>query len=762
MKTFMALGIGSTVNLPSNSMEPKQASERSYPNYRKPEPGDITIENGKVKIVITSDGYVESLLFKPLNEECILNGKNIPLSSITQDRPYNNEIKLAYPNKETTFRANSVQKQGDKLIVGFELIPYEAVISYKVTSQYIRFSLEDFIVDDSDYRIDISEPPVLEMWFLQLPLRTRNHFGDLLNVMWDENLAINVLGTDPYARIESESREGYHILKAGVVRDIKMRDVGAALITCSTDKLLDNIDRVENDYDLPHGVESRRRKEYNYSYYWTGNVNPNNVDEHIKYAKAAGFRTFLIYYTAFTESNGYRDIGNYNWKKPEFRNGMGDLRAMLNKIKRAGMIPGIHFLHSHIGRDSKYVTPVPDHRLNLRKIFTLAAPLGKNDTTVYVEQNPRNITMADGRRVLMIGTELISYSNFTTEPPFKFTGCTRGIDQTTVNSKPKGYMFGLLDVSEFGARSVYINQDTSLQDEIAQKLAEIYQAGFRFVYWDGSEGVNPPFWFNVSGAQWKVYKRLKPEPLFSEGAAKTHFSWHMLSRGNAFDVFRPEYLKEAVRKFPADEAPKMRDNFTHINFGWLGYWIPSKDTVGTQPDMLEYVTSRAAAWNCPIAIQANLKRFAEHPRTSDNLEVLKRWEYVRANNWLTEEQKEMLRDLEQEHILLLNEQKKFELVPYDQIQGVANGSREVRVFTFKRNDDLYAVYWHISGSKKLELPLKSQNITLLESLGKESSSQPGPNGDSIIIPLDKRRFIKTDSLTIEALVSAFKRAKIQG
>jgi hypothetical protein len=732
----------------------------SYAQNTRINEEDVIIENDQIKLIITKEGTAKSLLFKSTNEECLIEGKKIPICAITQDRPYQNEIKLAYPTMETTFKANSIRREGDKLIVGFELIPWEAIINLQITSQYIRFSLEDFHLNGIDKESDMTVPPISEMWFLQLPIRNRSHFGDWLNVVWDNKLAINVLGTDRYARIDYEEGEGYRILKAGVVDKVKLKGVGAALITCSMDKLLDNIGRVEEDYNLPHGVNSRRNELYHSSYYWSGDVNPNNVDQHIKYAKLGGFRAFLIYYPAFLEGRGYRNLGDYRIQKSKYPNGLDDLIAMLNKIKSAGMVPGLHFLHSHIGRDSKYITPIPDPRLNLLKIFTLADPLAKNDTTIYVAQNPANSAMADNRRVLKIGTELLSYKNYTTSRPYKFTGCVRGIDKTTVNSQPAGFLFGLLDVSEFGAQSVYIDQNTDLQEEIAQKLADIYKAGFQFVYFDGSEGVNAPFWFNVSAAQWKVYCQLKPEPLYAEGAAKTHFSWHMLSRGNAFDIFKPELLKESIRKFPAEEAPRMRDNFTQINFGWLGYWVPDKKTIGTQPDMLEYVTSRAAAWDCPVSIHANLGLFAAHPRTADNLEVLRRWEEVRAQHWLTEEQKLTLRNLAQEHTLLLNDKKEFELVPYDQIMDVAHGSREVRAYTFKRHNDMYVVYWHISGNKQLELPLHSKDITLLESLGKEIQVNSSPNGDNTILPVGNRRFIKTSKLTKDELITAFKNAKI--
>jgi hypothetical protein len=725
---------------------------------KKSSDNDVIIENEEFRLAISPEGYAKSLLYKPGNEELLIRGQQVPVCTVTQERPYQNEVKLAYPTKETTFRANSVRKEGDKLIIGFELIPWEAVIGLKITPSYIGFTIDDFRLTVRDYGIAMDEPAISEAWFMQLPVKNRSHWGDWLNVIWDDKLAVNLLATSPWTRIDSEGKDEFRILKSGVQEKVRLKNTGAALIVCPSGKLLDNIAAVEKDFKLPDGVQSRRGDLYNASYYWAYDANPRNIDEHLKFAKMAGFRAFMLYYPSFIDSWDYRNLGDYDWRKTDYPNGKADLEKMLDRIKAAGMIPGFHFLHSHIGRDSRYITPVPDHRLNLLKTFTLAAPLGKTDSTICVEENPEGITMTDDRRVLKIGTELISYRNYSTTRPFTFNGCRRGIDKTTVNAQPAGYIFGLLDVSEFGATSVYINQNNDLQDEIAGKLANIYSAGFRFVYFDGSEGVNPPFWFNVSYAQWRVFCRLQPEPLFAEGAAKTHFSWHMLTRGNAFDIFKPEDIKESVRKFPAEEAPRMVSNFSHINFGWLGYWIPDSTTVGTQPDQLEYVTSRAAAWDCPISIQSNLKLFSTHPRTPDNLEVLRRWEEVRAKHWLSTEQIKMLKNLHQEHILIINETGNFELIPYNQITVVAGGSRDVRAFVFNRNKELCVVYWHISGDKQLELSLKSNDFKLFREFGKEIPVQG--NGSKTVIPAGERRYIVTDKLNREALLKAFAEAKI--
>lgn len=722
---------------------------------------DIIIENKQFRLVIGSNAIAKSLILKSTGEECLMHEENIPIFAVTQERPYHNEIKLAHPNKKTTFQADTVYRDKDKLIVGFELIPYQAIIKIKETPAYVGFTLDGFKVAPGTYPdyLKIIPPPATELRLLQLPVRNQKYFGEWLNISWDENVAVNVLATDENAYIDFEKHNKYKLLTATALKEIKFEGTGAALIVCEPEDLLDNIAQIEEDFDLPKGVQSRRSELINASYYWSPQVNPENVDQHIQYAKMGGFRTMNLYYPCFEGHGGYDLIGNYEIDRRLYPNGKEDLKKMLDKIKAAGIIPGVHFLHSHIGRNSQYVTPVPDHRLNLTKIFTLSEDLAPGDMEVFVEQNPEGSVMAEGCRVLKVGTEFISYENYTTTRPYKFTGCTRGIDQTTVNGLPKGAIIGILDVSEFGATSVYIDQRTSLQDEIAEKITAIYDAGFQFIYFDGSEGVNPPFALNVALAQYRVFKQLEPEPLFAEGAAKSHFSWHMLSGGNAFDVFAPEVLKEEIRKWPAEEAPRMKQDFTRINFGWLGYFLPDAHTVGTQPDMLEYATSVAAGWDCPVSIHAYLHTFDAHPRTQDNMEVFRRWEEVRAKNWLTSEQKKMLQNVDQEHHLLLNEQNQFELVPYDPILDVAGGSREIRAFIFKRKGDYYVVYWHISGDKKLELPLNPSNITLYEKLGRKKKTVSDTN-NNVIVPASNRHYIKANKLTKQQLSDAFKNAQI--
>ena len=392
----------------------------------------------------------------------------------------------------------------------------------------------EFFIDDNDYGLGVNKgilPPVYKMNFIQLPVREREYFGEWLNVSWDTDLAINVLATDIHARVDAENRDGYRVMRAAVEREVKLLDVSASLIVCKTDDLLDNIAQLEEDFNLPRGVNSRRNKLYNSSYYDATNVNPSNVEEHIKYAKMGGFRSMKIRYRDIVESApSWGKNGDFDWRASIYPNGSEDLKVLLETIKSEGITPGLHFL-------------------------------------------------------------------------------------------------------------------------------------------------------------------------------------------------------------------------------------PSSRTIGTQPDMIEYATSLAAAWDCPVSLNASLESFKNHARTADNLEVFRRWEEVRSRNWLTEEQKLQLRDAKQEYHLLLNEQNQFELHPYEQITTVAGSNEEIRAFIFQREGEYHVVYWHISGNKKLELPLDGKNVALYKNIDREEEILSTRNGD-IVVPANDRKYLKISNVSKEKIFEAFENARI--
>lgn len=709
---------------------------------------DVTLENVRFRLVVGDDAIVRSLRLKATGEELLDVREPTPLFSVTQPRPFNNEIKLAYPNARTTYPANRLRRDGDRLVVGFEIAPYEAAVDVKVTDDYIAFTLADFILTEKSYPLcptttvplDFTAPPVDEFCLVQLPVRNRANFGEWLNVQWDGAAAVGVFSTSEHALVSSERRAGYRVMRAVADRSVRLRGTGAALVVdAGGDAILDRLAALESDYGLPQGVANRRHPLVNASIYFASDFSPSNAARHIDAAKRGGFRLMLISAARF-----FSDRGDWSLDSGAYPNGIADVKRTLDEIHAAGLVPGVHVLHTFLEKKSVFVKGGADRRIALREHYTLARPLGPADTEVYVDENPQNAERSPRCRILKFGRELMTYEGFTTERPYRFTGVTRGYGETPAAAHEEGLIGGTAWVCEYGGQDFYLKQDSDLQDVRAEIFGAFWKAGMRFVYFDGSEGVQPPYAFHVPNAQYRMWKRLDPQPLLGEGAAKAHFGWHMLSGANAFDVFAPEEFKEKIVEYPLAEAPLMRQDFTRVNFGWWGFWEPGATirgvrTMGVQPDMWEYGTSKAAAWDSPASVQMRIEAMARHPRIDDILEVMRRWEDVRAKGWLTDAQKEALRVPGDEYHLVQDERDVYHLVKLTRLPSPP----EIRAWSFVRDGWRTVLYSHVSGTGEFRLTLPDvARGQVVDVKGGSTVTQFRREGDVFVLPAGPRRYFR--------------------
>ncbi|MBO7405974.1 MAG: hypothetical protein J6V24_13530, partial [Clostridia bacterium] len=142
----------------------------------------ILLENDLARLVLSEVGCAESLVLKATGEECLSPAEPVPFFSVTQDRPFNNEVKLAHPNKRTTYPANRIRMEktasGARLIVGFALAPYEAVVDVTVAPRYFAFTLADWIVPDTAYPgLAMTPPPAAEFRLIALSVPHRSRYG---------------------------------------------------------------------------------------------------------------------------------------------------------------------------------------------------------------------------------------------------------------------------------------------------------------------------------------------------------------------------------------------------------------------------------------------------------------------------------------------------------------------------------------------------------------------------------------------------------
>ena len=680
--------------------------------------GVVVLENARFRLTVGADATVRSLVVKATGEECAAAPGEIPLFSVTQERLFDDELKLIHANRRRAFAAKSLTREGNLLKVGFEIVPYVATVEVKETDAYVELKLLGFSTNYYDHcHLRLDKPPAVQFRVVQLPVKDRTNFGHWLNASWDARAAIGVVSTSPQPDIDNERRPGYRILTADLVKGRRFRGGSAAIVVANgREDFLDCMDRLETDFDLPCGVRSRRSGHLNGSiYHGLGTMGPSNIDQHIAWAKKGGFRYMCLPTEVMVKSDGEWGFhGDYDWRD-DFPDREAGLRAMLAKIKAAGIIPGLHFLTPHVGLKSRYVTPVADRRLNVTRRFTLVKPLsadaGANEPFELVVQEPtEDSPRADGIRILKFGGELFSYEDYATEPPYRFLGVRRGAHKTNVVAHPAGEVGGVLDVCEYGTpTSCYADQNSDLPEEIGAKIANFYDCGFEFAYFDGAEGVNVPCGYHISNAQYRQYRQFGRTPLFCEGATKSHFGWHMLSGANAFDCFLPGEFKRMTAKFPFGQAPLTWQDMTRCNFGWWFFWKPNKEAKpelasGTQMDIWEYGQALSFAWDCPTTVLMDERLVAAHPRADDILETMRRWEDARVKQPFTAEEKESLKDASQEHHLYLNETGGYELVKSEMLPAPEKAP-SVRGFLFERNGRRVLAFWHESGSQDVEFDL---------------------------------------------------------
>ncbi|MBD5213406.1 MAG: hypothetical protein HDS75_01110 [Bacteroidales bacterium] len=705
----------------------------------------ITIANDEFSLGISPDGLVKSLVYLPTGEECLAPGVDIPVSVITQYRPYDNENFLMFPAKPRSFPSNKASMSGDTLILEFADTYDIAKIKVDVKPGYIGFN---FI--DRDYRIEdygVKRKTELdEFTLLQLPLRPRERFGEWLNIMWDDSVAVALVGTAPTTFIDSRVERDNTTLLAQTQTAVRLYDSGAALFVTRPDSVLSRMDAIEADFDMPRGVQSRLSDDYLKSYYELRDVTLDNIDHNIELARKAGLKTMVVYYPDFAMA-----CGHFEWR-PEYPRGMADLKEICDRIRRAGMIPGIHIHYSKMAVTDPYINDgTPDRRGAVVSRYTLSRPISAQADTIFVEELPENIRMEEGRRLLQLDDELIMFDSVIKDYPYAFVGCKRGYYNSAAAPHSAMSEMRHLDVDDWPL-FIRLDQNTGIQREIARRLGDIYaDCGFRFVYFDGAEDVPMPYWYNVSRSQLEVYNAMHPAPLFAEGAQKSHFGWHILSRGNAFDIFPPERIRTAMKRYTLRCARQVACDFTSVNFGWVNYLAPSDKTIGMQPDMFDYICSKALAWDSPISLVANVPEIDSHPRTDDNLLTINLWETLKLDKSLDPDLKEALRDPDREFTILPRKGGRVEIFEVSQLTPDSlNASIPVRAFTSRLSDSRTAIiYWDIRGASHLTLPAANARITLQSVDGKTIKLKRDRDG-SYIIPTDSRRVLIVDLPEAEA------------
>ena len=684
---------------------------------------DVVVESRRLRLVLSSDGYAKSLVAKETGEECLMLGVRLPFATMMQKRPYDNEYKLMLPAKPWTHPANRIVREGDALKIEFEDEFNILEVALRETDDYVSFTPVKIGYRFEDFG-NKRATEIDELVFAQLPLKPRAHFGRILNTVWDDRAAVAMLATAPETRTDAEDgSNGAKVVLAGTDVSVKLTGTGAALVVAAEGaQLPDRIDAFERDFNLPRGVQSRRDPLYAASYLFCSRITPANADSHIALARQAGLRMMVISYTAFAQS-----CGHYRWRKT-YPNGLSDLKDIADRIRAAGMVPGLHIHYNKVSTNDPYVVELADPRMSTAFEIVLAKDIGSDDDVIAVQGNPARLWRENGRRLVWLGREVISFDGIETKEPYRLTGCRRGLFGSRAAAHARGEYGRLVKVDDWPI-FIVVDQETEIADEIAARLAGIVDGcDFRMIYYDGAEDVPMPFWYQVPRAQMRVDNRFRHKPFANEGALKSHFGWHLITRGNAFDTFPPERTRESMRKYVLRTARQDADDFSSVNFGWLSFRLPDSRlakhgaasgivdnnpvdvTVGTQPDMYTFVACKAAAWNAPLSMQVQPDAAAKHPRNAEIFAAIRRWEDVKLGGHLTADQRKRLQDPNREWFLW---PVGFDATRPDPVEWrpiTKDAERPFRAFSYTRKGKAGIAYWCVNAKETHEISIPGLDV----------------------------------------------------
>jgi len=534
---------------------------------------DVVIENARVRYTISSEG--RNLGF-------------VDLATGTDYLDRNAASVCAFAKcggKE--YPATSASLADGRLTIRFGDADAEAVLGVERRESYSRLAVESVAGD------------VESLVFLNVPLtlqgRPEEPFGACV-------LSLNLITrVDPLPALQT-------LLRAACYKKFALVGAKVAIVGAPMPRMLDALKQVLTEaQEMPRcpvaGPWARDIPFNHGSYLFNfGTLTDSTVDEWIASAKNLGA-------TQIDNHGGgsaFFRFGDFELNRGKWPQGWETYRGIVQRLHEAGIGSIFHTYAFFIDKQSKYVTPVPDKRLDAFRTFTLAAPVDANAVEIEVNESTKGVTTITGffehnSVVLHIGDELMTFSRVSQEPPWRFSGLTRGAFGTKAAPHEKDAKARHLKEC-FG---LFVpDVESSLFEEIAANHAEVVNAcDFDGIYLDAIDGCSilrgpDECWYWGDKFVFEIQKRLK-KPVGMEMSAMWHHCWQYRTRWQAWD-----YPQRGHKRFIDIHAASVNGGLLlPLHLGWWNFQRFTPPQVEpTYPDVAEYLGAKLIGWDAGISL----------------------------------------------------------------------------------------------------------------------------------------------------------------
>jgi hypothetical protein len=267
---------------------------------------DYVLENDLVRWTVSADGQSKSLVEK------------------STGRPWGQPCPAALVKKAGKWHAaSSVTRQGDlwRAVFGDSGVAAD----YRIAARPRYFLVE---------LAEIRGEGIEELCFVRLDAAIQGNYGGWLNVKWNEQFAVAVLGLSD--RVNTFGPPGWAL----VYPEFGMKGQKAVLVAAPKAQLLAVIQEVERDEKLPSpkiaGRWAKTSSDVRRGYLFT-DLTEANADETIRYAKLGEFGYVMTYDGTWSAS-----LGSYPINLKNFPKGEESVKAVLDKCHAAGLKVGMH------------------------------------------------------------------------------------------------------------------------------------------------------------------------------------------------------------------------------------------------------------------------------------------------------------------------------------------------------------------------------------------------------------------------------------
>jgi hypothetical protein len=488
----------------------------------------------------------------------------------------------------------------------------------------------------------VSGDNVESLIFLNIPLTLRGHpdepFGSCALSL---NLATRV---DQLPALQTS-------LRASCYAKFGMEGAKVAVVAAPMENILPALKQVLTDADeMPHceaaGPWAHDIPFNHGSYLFNfGSLTDSNVDEWIAMAKRLGV-------TQIDHHGGSRffRFGDFTLNPEKWPKGWDTYRGIVKCLHDAGIGSILHTYAFFIDKQSKYVSPLPDKRLDAFRTFTLAEDINADATAIIVNESTEGMSTITGffehnSVILHIGDELVTFGAANQKPPWGFTKIQRGAFGTKASAHQKGAKarhlkecFGLL----------VPNPESTLFEEIAKNHAEIVNScNFDGIYLDAIDGSSilrgpDECWYWADKFVFEIQEHLK-KPAGMEMSAMWHHFWQFRTRWQAWD-----YPQRGHKRFIDIHAASVNGGLLlPLHLGWWNFQHFNPPQVEpTYPDVIEYLGAKLIGWDAGISLTGAIDRarLDEIPLFRRAVDLLRTCEELRRAKAFDETVKAKLRE----------------------------------------------------------------------------------------------------------------------